>query len=194
MNDPAIRSAYIRHLSLQRKDYNPKKDILISEMGLCRGISRVDLAVINGVIHGYEIKSDVDNLRRLSSQIAIYEKYFSFLTVITTETHIRHLRSHLPKWIGITKAEFHRGKISFIELRKAKKNSHIEKQMIVQLLWRQEALAVLENMGADKGVRSKNKDAIWSKLATLIDTKDLIAEIKNTLSIRSNWQVVPVRA
>ncbi len=191
MNDPAIRSSYVQYLNFQSRDYDPKKDLLISEMGLCRGISRVDLAVVNGVLHGYEIKSDLDTLNRLPSQLEMYEKYFSFLTVVTTDFHIKHLRKDLPKWVGITKAKDKNGVIAFKILRKAKINKRVDKMMLVQLLWKQEALNILEKIGQDKGVRSKNKDAIWQRLAEVLDLNTLIAQIKKTISSRSNWQVVP---
>ena len=37
--------------------------LFISELVLQRGAARIDLAVINGKLHGYEIKSDADNTR-----------------------------------------------------------------------------------------------------------------------------------
>jgi hypothetical protein len=45
--------------------------LVIDELGLAHAKSRIDVAVINGCIHGYEIKSDKDTLDRLSKQIDI---------------------------------------------------------------------------------------------------------------------------
>ena len=45
---------------------------IVEELGLCQGVARVDLAVVNGTIHGYEIKSERDTLTRLSGQAEIY--------------------------------------------------------------------------------------------------------------------------
>lgn len=39
--------------------------IIVDELPICWGDARIDLAVINGRINGYEIKSDRDTLDRL---------------------------------------------------------------------------------------------------------------------------------
>jgi hypothetical protein len=58
--------------------------IIIDELGLCRGTVRVDIAVVNGVLKGYEIKGDQDTLRRLASQAATYNRIFDTMTSQTT--------------------------------------------------------------------------------------------------------------
>jgi len=40
--------------------------LIVEELGLCQGIARVDLAVVNGSVHRYEIKSESDTLTRLT--------------------------------------------------------------------------------------------------------------------------------
>ncbi len=40
--------------------------LLGQELGLCQGFARVDLAVVNGTVHGYEIKSEQDTLAEAS--------------------------------------------------------------------------------------------------------------------------------
>ena len=42
--------------------------LIIHELGVCSGDARIDLAVVNGKLHGYEIKSDADTLKRLPAQ------------------------------------------------------------------------------------------------------------------------------
>ena len=36
---------------------------IVDDLGLRHGVARVDVAVVNGIIHGYELKSDKDNLK-----------------------------------------------------------------------------------------------------------------------------------
>ncbi len=45
--------------------------LIVDELGIRQGAARIDVTVINGVIHGYELKSDCDTLNRLPSQVKI---------------------------------------------------------------------------------------------------------------------------
>jgi hypothetical protein len=57
-NDNVIREALKRHLNhLHAGDAKLR---IIEELGVEHGAARIDIAVINGVLHGYEIKSDRD--------------------------------------------------------------------------------------------------------------------------------------
>lgn len=194
MNDPRIRDSYIRYLSEESSDYKPKQDLLISEMGLCRGTAIVDLAVINGTLHGYEIKSDVDSLTRLNRQLNIYQNFFSYLTIVTTSKHLTSIQRNYPKWLGITVAKETNGEITFITRRKPKLNKSVTSDYVVQLLWKKEALAILENHGVGKGYKSKPKAALWNKISEILNPKELIAEIKAHVANRSDWQVVHAQA
>lgn len=49
---PVLRSR------LRLKHANDTDTVVIEELGLCRGQVRVDVSVVNGLLHGYEIKSD----------------------------------------------------------------------------------------------------------------------------------------
>ena len=46
--------------------------MILDELGICRGRVRIDLTVVNGLLHGYEIKSERDTLARLETQADLY--------------------------------------------------------------------------------------------------------------------------
>ena len=73
-NDAEIRAAFHK----QRLCYSHSLDdaLVIDELGIMHGKARVDIAVINGSIHGYEIKSSMDTLKRLPRQMAAYDSCF----------------------------------------------------------------------------------------------------------------------
>ena len=54
--DADVRPA-LRARVLKRHAKEPDT-VLLDELGVCRGLVRVDLAVVNGLFHGFEIKSD----------------------------------------------------------------------------------------------------------------------------------------
>ena len=67
MRDEDIRSVLRARLALE---YGTDPSALVlDEFGLACSSARVDLAVVNGCLHGYEIKSDVDSLARLRSPL-----------------------------------------------------------------------------------------------------------------------------
>jgi len=43
---------------------------MVEEMGVWSGSVRIDIAIINGALTGYELKSDRDTLERLPRQLA----------------------------------------------------------------------------------------------------------------------------
>src|SRR5271154_5741007 len=68
-NDAAIRDLLIPFV---RDEYTAPDTIILEEFALYGGINRADIAVLNGVSHGYEIKSDRDTLIRLPQQVQAY--------------------------------------------------------------------------------------------------------------------------
>ena len=82
-------------------DYGDEQDnVLIEELGLCRGQVRVDMALVNGHIHGFEIKSDQDSLKRLSGQAEIYNKVFDHMTMVVGKRHMDGVLASLPPFGG----------------------------------------------------------------------------------------------
>jgi hypothetical protein len=66
--------------------------VLINEMVVANWSRRADLVVANGKLHAFEIKSDLDSLRRLEGQLETYLNRFDKVTVVST-----------PKFIPIIK-------------------------------------------------------------------------------------------
>lgn len=65
--DIEIRSAL--HRKKLRQLHERADTLVIDELGLAHAKARVDVAVINGCLHGYEIKSAQDTLDRLAGQL-----------------------------------------------------------------------------------------------------------------------------
>src|ERR1700735_5066660 len=78
--------------------------LVVEELGLCQGLARVDVAVINGSIHGYEIKSDQDTLSRLPAQAVTYNRVLDFVTIVVGSCHVQRIRQSIPRWWGLSVA------------------------------------------------------------------------------------------
>jgi hypothetical protein len=99
MKDIHIRTALkSKLLSHYAKD---PSTLIVDELGLRHGAARVDVAVINGVIHGFELKSDCDTLKRLPSQIKVYNSVLDRITLVVGNRHLKDSINLVPKWWGI---------------------------------------------------------------------------------------------
>src|SRR5713226_6200533 len=78
MKDSQIRDALKSDL-LARYSQDPDT-VIIDELGLRHGASRIDVVVVNGNLHGFELKSDRDTLKRLPRQTGIYNSILDFVT------------------------------------------------------------------------------------------------------------------
>ncbi len=187
-NDKIIRSELRKNLnSMCKKQVNTK---IIEELGIFHGSARIDIAVVNGIIHGYELKSDMDNLKRLPHQIKIYNSVLDKVTLVVSENHLYEAIAIIPEWWGITIAQsIIPGKqLKLVKIRKPEQNPKQESYEIATLLWRNEALDILEKLGKAKGFRSKTKEDIYRKLIISLTQVELKSVVRNILKTRINWR------
>jgi len=158
--------------------------IVVNEFGLCQGEARIDLAVINGSIHGFEIKSENDTLERLPSQQEVYNRVFDTITIVTGDKYISKVRDCIPSWWGIMRARQIGKGVTLESLRECKNNPSVDPFSLVQLLWHSEALSILEEWKLAKGLKSKPRRYIWSALAENIPIEQLSIVVRDTLKKR----------
>jgi len=63
--------------------------------------SRIDFLTINGYTKSYEIKSNLDNLRKLTKQMSDYMKVFEYNYVVIDEKHLSSALSIAPENYGV---------------------------------------------------------------------------------------------
>src|SRR3972149_9340893 len=85
-NDLIIRSALKE--DLRKRHAQDNKLRIIEELGVNHGTARIDIAVVNGIMHGYEIKSDQDTLQRLPEQMNIFNAVFNKVTLVVGKSHL----------------------------------------------------------------------------------------------------------
>jgi len=95
--DYVYRMAIATKLFLGR--HSPASTSLLSELRVWR--SRADLVMLNGTSTAYEIKTELDNLDRLKSQLDAYLKMFDLVYVVTCESQLPQLRAIIPPSVGI---------------------------------------------------------------------------------------------
>ena len=126
MNDQQIRNSF--HHKYLHKHHEDSATLVVDELGLQHGKCRADIAVINGHLIGYEIKSDADSLKRLDNQIASYNLVFDYISVIVAVCHLEETTTIVPDWWGIISvAEGKRGAIYFKTVRRSTQNRNVDK-------------------------------------------------------------------
>jgi hypothetical protein len=187
-NDRVIRTALLEELW---KTHRQEPEVrIIEELGITHGAARVDIAVVNGIIHGYELKSDLDTLHRLPEQMRIYNSVLDQVTLVVGKNHLFAAINTVPEWWGITVAKVidSSGAISFCNIRRAEENPEKNSVDIASLLWREEALHILEKINQSRGVRSKPRTFLYERLADVLDQPTLRAKVRECLSLRTNWR------
>jgi len=189
-NDKVIRLALWE--VLEKKHAKDKELRIIDELGVQHGSVRIDIAVINGIMHGYEIKSDRDTLARLPAQIEAYNAIFDQVTIVVGTKHFIDASKMIPDWWGIETAHIDEDEsVFFNQIRKPAENPGQNNIAIARLLWRQEALDKLENLGKAEGVRSKPREVVYERLVSSIELKPLKQYVRSVLhSSRQDWRSV----
>ena len=163
--------------------------LIIEELGLRHGAARVDLAVVNGVLHGFEIKSDKDTLERLPHQVETYCSVLDRVTLVVGHRHFDEAAHIVPGWWGIQVASMGPGGgICISNAKEPGDNPCLSPVAVAKLLWRDEALALLEELGEAHGVRSKPRAIIYARLAEACIPDVIRARVRRQLRTRKGWR------
>lgn len=187
MRDHEIRK--ILHTELLQDFHLDPESLVFDEFGLCTGSTRVDIVVVNGALHGFEIKSDQDTLSRLPTQIELYSRVLDFVTLVVSGSHYKLAVDIIPEWWGvivITESNVHKPLANITRL--ATKNPSPDPFSISQLLWRQEALLVLEAHGMSKGLTNKSRKFLWKELTNRLPLDELQWIVRNAIKKRLGWR------
>lgn len=182
MRDADIRN--ILHIYLSKKNKVFQDTIIVDELDVKNGLARVDIAVINGVIHGFEIKSEVDTLHRLPNQIKHYNTSLEKISIAVNPIHTEKTLKKIPEWWGLIEVYDNN---EVVELREAGENPKINIADSLLFLWKGEMIKLLERYNIHFRKSSNRRDLI--KIMTVnIDKDKLLYELRQTLKSRKNWR------
>lgn len=156
----------------------------------CNG-ARVDLAVVNGRLHGFEIKSDHDSLDRLATQSPTYNALFDRMTIVVGSRHVKAAldHAHIPLWWGIREARRKpNGGITLHKVRQARSNDNVEPNALATLLWRKEIWTILRKHGQHADLRFAPAFELQRALAERLPFKALRNEVREAIKARLHAQ------
>jgi hypothetical protein len=177
LRDRSIREALVKALRVA----DPLAAVF-HELPIARGEGRADVVCVNGKISGFEIKSEQDSLRRLTDQCVRYDRAFDESSVVISSCHLQHIGSHIPESWGIIAAQGEPGKIVFDYVRNPRLNRHIDPEVLIKLLWKDECLRLLRNEGV-RLTPSTPIRKLWNRLAELPE-EVIRSEVREALKLR----------
>src|SRR5260370_2608601 len=164
MRDLDVRTALRRELHEQH--LGDDRTLIVEEMGIWSGSVRVDIAVVNGELHGFEIKSARDTLARLPGQERLYSQVFDRVTLVVAEKHAQKAEQMIPPWWGtICAVSTGNSTVSLLPGRPGAVNPQPDPLQTVRLLWRDEVLEILGRHGMQKGLRSATAEKLCRNMA-----------------------------
>jgi len=184
-HDHQLRLALKSHLSSRVTE----ADRLLDEFRLAFGATRADVTLVNGHLEAFEIKAGKDNLSRLPRQVEAYDKVFEYSWVVTTSAHLAAVRNAVPKAWGVMVARVDEAGTTLKQVRSAKLNGRRDPEHLARLLWRDELLRKLDELGLSRGLKSKPKIALYAALAAAMPVHELGDYVRMCLKTREDWRV-----
>lgn len=180
MTEAAVRHS-LREQMLARA---PSTAEAIYEFWVPRSHERADVAVIDGGIDGFEIKTERDTLKRLPRQAEAYTRIFDRCHVVLAHRHLDKAMEMLPAWWGVLVIGID-SEPSFTLVREAGTNNGVDPEILVRLLWRDEVHAALCHLGAPPEV-GVGRSRMWNQLLALLDLDSLKAIVRESLLRRDS--------
>lgn len=186
-SDKNIRAVLLNSIANEAL-MNRQKHRVVQEMGICRGVARIDIAVIKHSIHGYEIKSDKDSLTRLPNQINQYNKVFDYLTLVSGSNHIEKVRDIVPNWWGLSEAKTDNDQTTLMTIRQPKRNPLMKFSSLLELLWKEELIGLIKEIGIEKKVSGKNRQYLMDLLISESNHIHVTNLARSKLYLRKDWR------
>jgi len=189
LRDRDIRLALINKLN-ELYAHDPHT-LILQEFGLFEHRVRIDLAVVNGMMLGFEIKSDADTLERLPYQQEIYNKIFDKVVIVVGESQVNKIDAVVPKWWGIWVAYINTNCVDLRIAREPSENQNVDPNALVRCLWKQEALQIIKaKQLCEKKLDKARRSVLCGIIADSIPVDELKTLVFSCLNRRDGWRIV----
>lgn len=196
MREAEVRDAVVSRLRSQHPDERQTR--IVHELSLCQAEARIDLAVVNGRLTGWEIKTAADTLARLPVQEPVYSRVFDRVWLAADARHLDGAVGLIPPWWGIVRVTERDGACRLVQVRRSRLNPNVDLGSLVRLLWREEALAELSALGLAGGLDRAPRRVLWQRLADAVPRRASKAQIqrrvRERLRDREGWRAERRRA
>lgn len=138
------------------------RPVLVEEFWVPDSHERADLVAIAGELWAFEIKSPRDSLARLPRQAAAFSRLFDRCVAVLGTPHLQSGMQRIPPWWGVIDAgEEDDDPLRWI--RQPAPNREVDLELLVKLLWKEEALTAAVELGIKTPERI-SRQALWGRL------------------------------
>lgn len=167
-----------------------KKDTVLFEMPVLG--SRVDVGRINGNSYAYEIKTELDSLKRLKKQISDYSRVYEYVYVVIAPIFFDEVVALIPDYCGIWIYNHNKetSSIKFSKKRTAKKSPNLCPYSQLKCLSQQSLLSILP-IKEIKGSPA-SKEARIQKILELYSSRTINSKFKVLIkqAYANNWEFI----
>lgn len=187
LRDSDIRAALSRRIAKQQQG---REFLFVPEIDVWGGWpGRIDQVLITRrQIQGFEIKSDVDSLRRLPVQVHAYSPVLERAHLVTTTRHLDGARAIIPPWWGILLAARAKdGSVRIVPVRSAGANPELDVFQVTTFVSRE----LIVNYLRAQGVRGLSRHDVYSLRGLLVDNNtrgQVLAFARRVMMERVDWQ------
>jgi hypothetical protein len=187
VRDSDIRAALRQKIITERA--GQEETLVRPEMALLRGSTRVDVAVINHSIHGYEYKNGGDeHMNELYGQVPAFSCVLDKVTILAAGEHLPAIVGEVPSWFEIQEVVMgDKGQIDFRVIRLGDVNRDLDPYAVAQLLWRDEAYKLLLDLGVTGLRSSASCPVLWNELVDRLSLDELRETVRKQLRARRDW-------
>lgn len=179
-NDKKVRESLIHHLK-----GSEDSSVIFEEFDIERGRVRADVVSVSGsMVHGFEIKSDVDTLTRLPNQVKYYNQVFSTVTLVVGSEHVVKALHIIPDWWGVMVATQTNSSIVLNTVRGTKRNDEINVETVANLLHRKELVEILNEYAPGRTYSGMSKPMLKTEAMRALPFEKLYTCLSNTLAQR----------
>lgn len=182
MRDHCIREVLKKTILSDHLEDSQTK--IVEELDLPVSGARIDIAVINGHFHGYEIKGSNDTLQRLPRQLLAYANVFDYLTVVTEIKYYKKVVQLVPDWVSVALCDSNQG---VQILKEGFLNQNKKSFFIAKLLWKEELFKILQT----KNIKFRKADRNWllcESVANNFSVEEVSELARMQLKSRVNWR------
>lgn len=165
LSERDIKQAVLDKLSLKAI---AEDAVIVSEMVIGKADRRADLVVANGHLHAVEIKSDLDSLRRLEGQLAVYLSRFDKLTLVVSRKFVEQALSHSPDRVAVWEAiESGSGATKLIIRRPGRIEPVKDKALLCDFLLKSELVRIARLTDVSTNLANLPREALVARIAML---------------------------
>lgn len=155
---------------------------IINEMVVANWSRRADLAVANGCLQAFEIKSDFDSLKRLDGQLEIFTSRFEKVTVVCAPKFTYEVKKKVTPEVGVIEYLHDSKGIRFKIVQRGRTSPIANKKIYINFLLKKE----LQSLLVENNIKflSENGRSVLERIAENISLSKIRFFVLNAIKKR----------